>query len=77
MNRKKTTTIKPLAVVTGEERADYARRMALASNKQLEAVAAASYLDKLGEELRERYDLPAAYNIDLNTGHVTPVTVDG
>lgn len=62
-----------LASITAEERIEYASRQMLFKTKQMEALAAAAYLDQLGEELKDRYDLPTAYNLDLATGDVTAV----
>lgn len=62
---------KVLAVLGPEERAEYGLRMSLVTAKRHELAAAAAYLDALGEELRVRYRLPAAYDLNLQTGEAT------
>ena len=61
---------KVLATLTEAERAEYALRMSLHNAKRAELAAAAAYLDSFGEELRVRYKLPAAYDLNLASGEV-------
>jgi len=62
---------KVLAIVGPEERAEYVLRMSLVTAKRHELAAASAYLDALGEELRVRYRLPVAYDLNLQTGEAT------
>lgn len=74
MKRSKTTKTQvptPVATVTLEERVEYTRRQNLFLSAQTAALAAGAYLDQLGEDIKNRYDLPTVYNLDLQTGAVT------
>jgi hypothetical protein len=62
---------KLLATLTDEERTDYILRYNMVEAKRREMLAAACYLDQLGEQFIAQYDLPKAYNLDLETGKIT------
>ena len=63
--------VKKLATFTPEDRIEYLQRRSLFELKQREALAAANYMDQMGEDLRVKYDLPTIYNLDLETGIIT------
>ena len=73
MKRKKP---KPLAILTDDERLDYAQRMAILNTKKIEIAACAEYFDALGEIFKEKYDLPSAYNLNLQTGEITAMEME-
>ena len=61
----------PLAVLSALDRVEYVRRLELREHKRLELQAAETYLNVLGEEFRDRYGLPFAYDLNLQTGEVS------
>ncbi len=71
MRKNKSPKVKPLAIATPDERREYALRTADFEQKRRDCLAAGAYLDRFGEELREKYGLPTAYDFNLQTGHLT------
>ena len=71
MKKFKQNGPKPLAVLTEEERIEYARRRNAMDAKHLELLAVCAYVDQYTAFLTSQYELPRYYNIDLQTGVVT------
>lgn len=67
---------KILATLSVEERLEYARRRDLFDQAHVAALAAGAYLDAYGQEIRAAHDLPAVFDLNLETGKVTE-KVDG
>ena len=79
--RKRTKKQEPtaaavLAVLSAEERAEYARRQELFERSRDATLAAGAYLDRLGEEFRLAYGLPAVYDLNLQTGEISERLVE-
>lgn len=64
--------IKTLATLTDEEIVEYRNRRNLLVNKQMEMVAASNYLDVYNDRLVEKYSLPSKFDLNLQTGVISP-----
>lgn len=71
MKSPKRTKSKVLAVLSEEDRLEYARRNSLVIQKKQELDACALFLEFWQDMMIQKYGLPGKFDIDLNTGRAT------
>ena len=59
-----------LAVLTEEERVEYANRHNLMINKQMELMSVSNYMNQFQDTLVEKYGLPTQFDLNIPTGEI-------
>lgn len=70
---KRRTKKDVIATLSADELAEHRRRRGLYETARVAFLAAAAYLDANTAELTALHELPATWNLDLDTGDVTVV----
>jgi len=77
MRKHKATKNKPLAVLTEDERVEYALRYNLLLQKRMEINALAQVQDAFQDVIMDKYGLPTKFDITLQTGEIYPRGPEG